>query len=248
MQMRSLTLPTFGLLLAVLAMSPGTGLAAGEILVDDFALPADAEGGILGTDVSDPFFGAYLDPSLMHILGGERELLIQTKGAGTPTSSFSIGGGSFSFTSGDPGAAVTLIYDGDLLPPPGTLDISNLQDLRIDFDFVSTGGAASVPIVVYFESAAGNIAFLGELTSNDAPFSYFATSGSFSDGGTFDPTAVVHTVIAINPEGIPGLEFRLNRIVEIEAVPEPSSVALASIGLGLLTIAHRRRALKRHEQ
>ena len=95
----------------VMIVSCAAPLARGGMMViDDFSEPTSPSVFVL--TLTDPT-SLLVKQSGGGILGGERDVLIDVQGPGSPISAaVSIGGGSFVFSSSSPGSIVTLQYDG----------------------------------------------------------------------------------------------------------------------------------------
>ena len=182
---------------------------------------------------------AAADPDPTHLeasgsmVGGERDLLIDVLGQPQLISSNgSVGddGGDtvLLFASAQPGALVTLQYDGadtDTAGPPAALvnseglstDLSGSAALRFEFDFLQIGGGVNdIDVVVNMTSTGGGTAtFTDQIAENLTAFDYYIPLSSFTTAGGFSLADVTSIEITLNGGGVDAVDYQLDNIVAV---------------------------------
>ncbi len=231
-----------GLVFAALFLaSTVTGSAsAAAVSVDDFSAPSPASVYVINFLNSDPSTIVTADPS---ILGGGRSVTIDVVGAASLVSAAgSIGDGNFSSNTGTPGSIITLLYNGAAGLGMGAADLVDSGNNKLVLDFVAleAGIGTAMGIDVTIVSGAGSAGFVGSITESASPFTYEIPYSSFLASGGFGGFGAVDSItIVLNPAGASNVDFTLDGI---RSVPEPSTLALAALGLsGVVCLAGRRR-------
>lgn len=234
--LRQLTRALAALLVGVVATSGATASAA-ALSIDDFSAPGVRTAWVISLLNANPTTVVTADGS---VLGGERELEIAV--SGTPSlvsASGTVGEGSLA--SGSTGAAAvvtTLVYDGVGAAGLGAADLAASGN-KLVFDFLFADGAAApgISIDVVMSNGAGSASFSGVVPDSDIPSVYTIPFASFTPVGGFSFSAVDLIAVRFNSALVKNVDFELS---SIHVVPEPSTLALAGLGLVGLLIARRR--------
>ncbi len=242
--------------LCALVMTPIAN--GGQIVIDSFNEPSSGEAFFLegpAPGSANPIL--FEHSGLTEVIGSERDCLIEVVGNPTPISASGIIGyepvynvGALQINTHEPGTRVTLQYDGfddDAagLRNAGGLGATDLTEggtngrIRFHFYTVDTGGPDAPPLSLKVSVNGEDPVEFGIPEGND--FDFFVPFSDFRDG-LF--SSVDSLMFGINDlvTPIPNIDFKLDYI-EVESVPEPSSLALLS-GLAtclLVALARRRR-------
>lgn len=254
---------------ALFFLAFASGAQAETILIDDFSAPASEEP-FLSADVTFPplalvpkssVFAEDDDPA---ILGGQRDMLIEVVGELTSFAATGTVGGPKEIlevlTGGrNSGAYVTLQYDGvdagdseaglnnASFPAPVDLTSGGTNDhLRLAFEYLAPeADVMNLEVKVFgdggqatFDSSPADVP-----KSPAAAFDYNVPFSAFDvlPLGT-DPLANAERIEIVfnNPVGGPvsHVDFALDAI---EAVPEPSTLALLSLAMAMIAVGARAR-------
>jgi hypothetical protein len=233
-------------LLAILCLSTLAGIARAETIIDDFSTPAAPFG--------SAFYGhAHYDQTISGAgIATSRDLsgqAIPITGISTPPAQ--ITGGELVMTN-VPGAQVTMfvVYDahGDGSPgvaitmPGGPYDLSAMTEFRIDVSNLTGSLEWFVFAFDSFGSGAGSGVNI-PLTNGVNAISASAGNFHFVD---FSSIATLHFGIA-NYSNAPASANLDNFRIDMDLVPEPSSVVLLFVGFGgaVMKRARLRRASPR---
>lgn len=220
-----------------LALFVAGSAAASPIVFDDFSTPADPAVFVVGINTANPTVGDFTGPGIL----GTRQVKVDAGPGPVPVASYAgyVGDGSFYVNTSNPGAGVILEYDFTGLTPPG-IDIggSGNTAFKIDFNFLNSGFSGDVPLTIFADGGNGESAtFTGNITESGSPFAFFAPFDQFVNTPGMGDT-VVKLVFLFNNTNIPNVDFEITRVA---AVPEPSTLALAGLGLAFGCVAVRRR-------
>ena len=237
-------------------LSVGTTHAL-PIVIDDFSAPAPQAAYAISIAHPDPTLIETPDPSLLSIMAGERDLLVDVDGISGPVSATgTIGGGTYMFGTVGMGASATLQYDGLDTSPGGDIHTpsailvnseglggADLTDsgtnvgIRLDFLFIDGGAGTVLGIEVEAHSTTGVATFSADIPHDPAPSSYLVPFAAFTDPAVL--AGATSLEITLNPTAVHDVDFELDYIgVEI---PEPHSLAL--LAGGMLPLVGRRRRI-----
>lgn len=225
------------LTLAVVALAGTTASAAG-LTIDDFGAPGVRSAWVISLLNPNPTALTTADAG---ILGGERELEIAVAGVPTLVSAAgSVGEGTLA--AGSTGASAvehTLVYDGVGSTGLGGVDLTaSGNKLVLDFLFNDAAAAGSTSIdVVMLDTGAGSAAFSGAIPASAVSFSYVIPFAAFTPAGGFSFAAVDTIGLRFNGALVKNIDFELDGI---RVVPEPTTLALAGLGLAGLFALRRR--------
>jgi len=218
----------FGLALALQAPA-----AAHPLLVDDFSeavgvltLTSSSNAAVVTAGVDDP----------LGVLGGRRTTLIATTGQQAPgfdttTITYVPSGIGFMDANSQVGwsGRVSLSYDLSALPSV----LEGALGVRIEFVDYDAPGNDPMPVTVQLDAPGGGPGVEGPAA--------FAIGGPqslqvwFPAGDPLDDIDTLEIIFAVPAGG----DFRIDAIW---TVPEPSTLAMLALGLGLAGVSSRRRA------
>lgn len=239
-------------------MSLTAAAEAGMVTIDNFNHPDPGNLYVIATQQTNPSVFVEQEPG---IIGGEREFQITVNGIPSPFSALGVVmTGEYVFGSAAPGAKVIFQYDGDDQPGSGQAASGNLSNAKllsknlgttnpasnflIEFLALDSGPTADhIEVEVRLWGAGGSTAtYHGTVGDSNSPFDYYIPYTSFTTAGGFSFNNVKSMEFEFNTGLIPFVDFEIDRI---SAVPEPSSWALAAMGLAaVMFVARRQRAAK----
>ena len=224
-------------------------IAACAALAGCLSLPASAAAGMLDTfDVSAmpsmmlaaPMSTNFVDDPVAGVAGARRDTTLSATAATSAINSvrFEVAAGLANYASGPfADGALTLLYEGsDLAADLGEAP----ESLRIDFLLFDDAFGQGMDVTITIADASA-VAELTHTVTGSAlnPFSLSFTLADFSNVAAVDLDALLSIRIAFEPAI--GQDFQLEGINTV-AMPEPSSLLLASIaGAGLFIRRLRRR-------
>lgn len=236
------------------AMTLSNLATAGMVTIDNFNHPDPGNLYVISTQQTNPAVFVEQEPGIM---GGEREFQITVNGIPNAFSALGVVmTGEYVFGSAAPGAKVIFQYDGDDQPGSGQAASGNLNNVKglnknlgttnpassilIEFLALDSGPTANhIDIQVRLTGAGNSTAvYNGSVGDSGVPFDYYIPYTSFATAGGFSFSSVTSLEFEFNTGLIPYVDFEIDRI---SAVPEPSTWALAVLGLASLGIAARRR-------
>lgn len=174
---------------------------------------------------SDPF--AHEDKNVLEVIGGERDILVDVMGTASPISAAGIIAGPAGLlqlaTFGVPGTKMIATYNGVNDVGLGGVDVTDSganSKFVLRFNSIDAGDAVKLDLKVTVGST-GHPPSSKSYTVDEStgwldryiPFSDFAA----------DLTSVTSLEFAFNDLAVPNVDFELDLI---EAVPEPSTLAL----------------------
>lgn len=230
-----------------LAAAMGPSASAAPVLVDDFDLPNPygvADLFIINQVHPNPYVLPQVDGG---IPSGGRTIVVTVVGTPRPFSAVGASGeGSFAVATFSPAATIDLGYTFGA--PLDLTDGGSNAALEIGFERADGGpGFTFLSILAELSDASAHTAtYVGDtgLTGVPESGSPFAFQMNFSDFVLSDPgfdwSSISTLDIRFNDLLHTGVDFEINYIAAV--IPEPSSLVLAALGMGLAGVfAYRRR-------
>ncbi len=234
--------------LCALLMTPIAN--GGQIVIDSFNEPSSGEAFFLegpAPGSANPI--AFEHSGLTEVIGSERDCLIEVVGNPTPISASGIIGyepvyevGALQINTHEPGTRVILQYNGeDDVGLEGRDLTEGGMNGRINLHFytVDTGGPDAPPLSL--KVSVNDEDPIEFFIPEGNEFDFFVPFSRFRDGLFSSVDSLTFGINDLQTP-IPNIDFKLD-FIEVEPVPEPSSLALLC-GLAtclLVALARRRR-------